>query len=113
MTYIYLLTCLFAYLPINLSIQITYISVLCIMPAHQKKCPKLKTPNIFENRCICRSPLWICDVWGCTALFLCGTQEVNQTFQVLDINDTPILKGEPTPNGKIILQTSSAVPASR
>lgn len=47
------------------------------------------------------------------ALFLCSTQEVNQIFQVLAINNTPILRGGPTPNGKIILQTSSAVPASR
>ena len=61
-----------------------------------------------------RKPPWICDMWGFNALFPCSTQEVNQTFQVLDINNTtPILKGGPTPNGKIILQTSSAVPASR
>ena len=72
-----------------------------------------KSPNIFENRCICRNSLWICDVWGFNALLPCSTQEVNQTFQVLDINNNPILKGGLTPNGKIILQTSSAVPASR
>lgn len=107
-------TYLFTYLPIYLSIQITCISVLWCMPTHQKKCSKL--PNLLTSlriRCICRNPLQICDVWGFNALLPCSTREVNQTFQVPDINNTPILKGGPTPNGKIILQTSSAMPASR
>lgn len=65
-----------------------------IYAPHAKEMPpNSEIPRIVENRCTCRNPLWVCAVRGLTILSLCSTQEVNQTFPALDINNNPILKG--------------------
>lgn len=52
------------YLPTYLFIRSNNLHRCAVMYAHPpREMPKtLKSSNVFENRCICRNPLWICDV---------------------------------------------------